>query len=153
MSEESMMSLEVTPLAVKQKHTLQTDNEISRVLPFTATTRTAAPTPGRYLLSKQLVENLKVFLRLKPEHEGEPVCKIDVLDAESVRVSGISNRRPSDDTYSFSKVLGPETTQEQVYKFTAEPIVQSLFDGQNGLIFAYGVTSSGEFPCLNVVLR
>ena len=32
----------------------------------------------------------------------------------------------------------------QVYKWTMEPIVESVFDGYNGTIFAYGHTSTGK---------
>ena len=40
--------------------------------------------------------------------------------------------------YTFSKVFGPATAQKDLYKATAEPLVQGLIEGQNGSPF---------FPC------
>ena len=35
-------------------------------------------------------------------------------------------------------------TQEDVFKFAAKPIIESVMEGFNGTIFAYGQTSSGK---------
>ncbi|EKX39990.1 hypothetical protein GUITHDRAFT_50888, partial [Guillardia theta CCMP2712] len=48
------------------------------------------------------------------------------------------------DKYRFTRVFGPGTPQESLYEETALPMVKGLFDGQNGLIFAYGPTNSGK---------
>lgn len=47
-------------------------------------------------------------------------------------------------TFAFSKVLGPDAQQEEVFRVTTLPLVNKLFTGTNGLIFAYGVTNSGK---------
>ena len=36
------------------------------------------------------------------------------------------------------------STQKQVYDEAAKPIIESVLDGFNGTIFAYGQTSSGK---------
>lgn len=54
--------------------------------------------------------------------------------------------------FEFSQVLGPESTQEEVYSAVAEPLVSGLFPssnddtgvGESALLFAYGATSSGK---------
>jgi len=37
-----------------------------------------------------------------------------------------------------------KSKQEDVYDFAAKPVVESVLEGFNGTIFAYGQTSSGK---------
>ena len=46
--------------------------------------------------------------------------------------------------YKFSHVFLPETRQAEFFTKTTLPLVRDLLDGQNGLLFAYGVTNSGK---------
>jgi len=46
--------------------------------------------------------------------------------------------------YTFDATFDPRTTQESVYLTAVEPIVDSVMEGYNGTIFAYGQTSSGK---------
>lgn len=65
---------------------------------------------------------------------------------------GSQNHRRGELTtsYRFSQVFGPGTDQEQLFTQAALPLVDSLFAGQNGLVFAYGITNSG--PCVGRLL-
>ncbi len=47
-------------------------------------------------------------------------------------------------TFTFDLVYDWTSTQEQVYKETAFPIVESVLEGYNGTIFAYGQTGTGK---------
>jgi hypothetical protein len=47
-------------------------------------------------------------------------------------------------TYNFTRVFDPAATQAEFFKSTTLPLVQNLLQGENGLIFAYGVTNSGK---------
>ncbi|KAG8905099.1 hypothetical protein FRB99_000700 [Tulasnella sp. 403] len=47
-------------------------------------------------------------------------------------------------TYSFTHVFPPETSQTELFKEAALPLIKDLLNGDNGLIFAYGVTNSGK---------
>lgn len=40
--------------------------------------------------------------------------------------------------YTFDSTFDIFSTQPQVYKIAVEPIVESVLDGYNGTIFAYG---------------
>ncbi len=48
--------------------------------------------------------------------------------------------------YKFSRVFGPETQQEDLYKATAEPMVKGLLEGQNSAspspAFVHGAVGS-----------
>ena len=44
----------------------------------------------------------------------------------------------------FDSVLGPTTTQEEVYSLLNNEVISSLFTGYNATVFAYGQTGSGK---------
>jgi kinesin family member 5 len=46
--------------------------------------------------------------------------------------------------FTFDRVFPMNTTQVDIYDSAALPIVESVFEGFNGTIFAYGQTSSGK---------
>ena len=49
-----------------------------------------------------------------------------------------------DTNFTFDHVFNMESTQKEVYDCAAKPIIESVLDGFNGTIFAYGQTSSGK---------
>lgn len=46
--------------------------------------------------------------------------------------------------FSFDRVFSPSVPQISFFSSTTLPLVQSLLQGQNGLMFAYGVSNSGK---------
>lgn len=46
--------------------------------------------------------------------------------------------------YSFDRVYEPSTSQATFFSATTLPLVDKLLQGENGLLFAYGVTNSGK---------
>jgi kinesin family protein 20 len=46
--------------------------------------------------------------------------------------------------YSFDRVFGPTSSQTDFFANTALPLVDQLLKGENGLLFAYGVSNSGK---------
>ncbi|KFW85942.1 Kinesin-like KIF20B [Manacus vitellinus] len=46
--------------------------------------------------------------------------------------------------FTFSRVFGPETTQEEFFEGTMKEPVQDFLDGCNRLVFTYGVTNAGK---------
>lgn len=46
--------------------------------------------------------------------------------------------------FTFDHVFNTESTQKEVYESAAMPIIQSVLDGFNGTVLAYGQTSSGK---------
>lgn len=47
-------------------------------------------------------------------------------------------------TFTFDNVFDGTSTQGQVYEETARPIVDSVLEGYNGTVFAYGQTGTGK---------
>lgn len=46
--------------------------------------------------------------------------------------------------YSFDRVFGPNSSQSDFFTNTTLPLVDQLLRGENGLLFAYGVSNSGK---------
>ena len=111
--------------------------------------------PMRRKLAETSFTPIQVFLRLKPLPE-EVDASITRIDDETVAMHTSAtasaygdNSAPQievteQDKYHFSHVFGPETQQQELYSSTAEPLVEQLFSGQDGLVFAYGPTNSGK---------
>eukprot|EP00347_Sterkiella_histriomuscorum_P007099 403350261 len=50
----------------------------------------------------------------------------------------------SSNKFTFDRVFDMASTQKEVYDIAAKPIIDSVLEGFNGTIFAYGQTSSGK---------
>lgn len=46
--------------------------------------------------------------------------------------------------YTFKRVFDVTSQQKDVYGQVAEPLIENLIKGKNGLLFTYGVTGSGK---------
>ena len=91
-------------------------------------------------------ECVKVAIRVRPmnKHEKEQNSKLCVqVDVANSTVSVISDKNESK-TFPFDYVYPMETTQREVYDQVAFPIVDSIFQGYNGTVFAYGQTGCGK---------
>ncbi|KAF4654895.1 hypothetical protein FOZ61_007974 [Perkinsus olseni] len=71
----------------------------------------------------------------EPGAGASPWYTVDPID-KAVRVDS--------SIFSYSNVFGPEATQEDVYNATVGEVLDSVLDGFNGAVFAYGVTGSGK---------
>ena len=99
-------------------------------------------------------ECVKVAIRVRPmnKHEIEENSRLCVtVDTANNTVSVISDKNQSK-TFPFDYVYPMETTQREVYDQVAFPIVDSIFQGYNGTIFAYGQTGCGKtFTMMGII--
>ena len=99
-------------------------------------------------------ECVKVAIRVRPmnKHEIEQNSRLCVqVDTANNTVSVISDHNESK-TFPFDYVYPMETTQREVYDQVAFPIVDSIFQGYNGTVFAYGQTGCGKtFTMMGIV--
>jgi len=51
---------------------------------------------------------------------------------------------PTSSIYTFTHVFPPTAQQPEFFAKTTLPLVRGLLDGEDGLLFAYGVTNSGK---------
>jgi len=100
--------------------------------------------------NKMAGEAVKVVVRCRPLNQKELNEKRDDIVTIDKDLGQISIR-PSKDapadqakTFTFNAVYGPDSQQRDVYDETAFPLVEQVFDGYNGTIFAYGQTGCGK---------
>ncbi|GFT81730.1 kinesin-like protein KIF20A [Nephila pilipes] len=102
-------------------------------------------------------ENMKVYARVRPmlqkeEDEGYREC-IAAIDEEVVRAivpitstKFKNSAQNCQDVYDFkyTQAFGPEIGQFVFFEQTIMDIMQGFIEGQNCLIFNYGITNSGK---------
>ncbi|KAF5478399.1 hypothetical protein F2P56_004960 [Juglans regia] len=91
---------------------------------------------------------VRVAVRLRPRNAEESVADADFADCvelqpELKRLKLRKNNWDSD-TYEFDEVLTEFASQKRVYEVVAKPVVESVLDGYNGTIMAYGQTGTGK---------
>ncbi|KAG2171804.1 hypothetical protein INT43_008184 [Umbelopsis isabellina] len=97
-------------------------------------------------------EPIKAFLRIRPnlqtEHEQTPYMEmvddveVSMLPPEDSNAYRTRNRAP--ERYKFTKIFDESVSQKQFFDETALPLVEDVLNGENALLFAYGVTNSGK---------
>lgn len=80
--------------------------------------------------------------KLEQKHEAAECVRLEDNTAAHVHsdARGISD----DHTFTFDQVFGTASTQLEVYKATAKPLVESALHGYNCTCFVYGQTGSGK---------
>lgn len=104
-------------------------------------------------------EKVKVFLRIRPltgmeKDTGEEQGCVVVQDEKNLLLKApkdSQNMRNAErgiaqsmHKFSFSKIFGPDTTQQQFYENTMKTMVKEVLQGENRLLYTYGVTNSGK---------
>jgi len=72
------------------------------------------------------------------------VCETNEERGEIIVRNPRSDEREPPKTFTFDSVFGPNVTQRHVYEVCGAPLVESVLDGYNGTIFAYGQTGAGK---------
>ena len=93
--------------------------------------------------------NVRVVVRIRPTNQkeiqsGGVQCVKDGETNIEVFVDDGSH------AFNFDHVFGMESTQVQIFEYTAVPLVQDVLSGYNATIFAYGQTGTGK---VSLVLR
>ncbi|KAA8521939.1 hypothetical protein F0562_012747 [Nyssa sinensis] len=91
---------------------------------------------------------VRVAVRLRPRNAEESVADADFADCVELQpeLKRLKLRRNNwdSDTYEFDEVLTEFASQKRVYEVVAKPVVESVLDGYNGTVMAYGQTGTGK---------
>jgi len=92
-------------------------------------------------------ECVKVVIRCRPMSRQEEIDGRENIIEMDVREGVVRARRPLSQDYkdfTFDAVYDMKTIQGKFYDDTGYAIVESVLDGYNGTIFAYGQTGTGK---------
>ncbi|KAL9000985.1 MAG: hypothetical protein Q9169_000469 [Polycauliona sp. 2 TL-2023] len=64
--------------------------------------------------------------------------------SRNAKSCGPPGRRSKDQTFGFDRVFDENTTQAEVYEATTRNLLDSVLDGYNATVFAYGATGCGK---------
>ncbi|KAH7282430.1 hypothetical protein KP509_35G030400 [Ceratopteris richardii] len=99
---------------------------------------------------QELKGNIRVFCRVRPllvdgedTEQSQSVVQYPQFGELFGRGIDLVQADGQKYTFSFDKVFGPETTQENIFEEISQ-LVQSALDGYKVCIFAYGQTGSGK---------
>ena len=67
------------------------------------------------------------------------------------RNAGPTSKRAKDHTFGFDKVFDENITQGDVYEATTKNLLDSVLDGYNATVFAYGATGCGKTHTITYV--
>ena len=138
---------------------------MSHAGPRPASAPAARPAP-RAAAAGSEAANVTVCVRVRPANElerGKPnlvnivddnCIVFDPHDADAQQEQAPSartrkrlaagRRRTREQIYKFDNVFAPSATQEDVYAATAKNVIDSVLNGFNATVFAYGATGSGK---------
>ncbi|XP_052386593.1 kinesin-like protein KIF20B isoform X2 [Carassius gibelio] len=104
-------------------------------------------------------EHLKVYLRIRPFSAAEiengesqdcvaihPPATVLLKAPQSSLSARLSDKSMpvTAQRFQFSQVYGPDTTQKEMFDGTVKGLVKDVLEGQNSLVFTYGVTNAGK---------
>ena len=97
-------------------------------------------------------QTVKVVVRCRPPSNDEINAnhKLVVNVDQGIRRITVQNPNPEKSSlpptkdFTFDAVFAPTCKQSSVFEETALPIIESVLEGYNGTIFAYGQTGTGK---------
>ncbi|OBZ85861.1 Kinesin-like protein KIF23 [Choanephora cucurbitarum] len=100
-------------------------------------------------------EPIKSYLRIRPRsqlHESDESMEpyLEILDDLEIAMTppedsnAYRTRNRAPERYKFTQVFTESVSQEHFFNKTTLPLIHDVLNGQNALIFAYGVTNSGK---------
>lgn len=106
------------------------------------------PSSGGVKYDAGVPGRVRVAVRLRPRNAEELASDADFADCVELQpeVKRLKLRRNNwdSDTYEFDEVLTEFASQKRVYEVVAKPVVESVLDGYNGTVMAYGQTGTGK---------
>ncbi|KAL0317341.1 UNVERIFIED_CONTAM: Kinesin-like protein KIN-UC [Sesamum angustifolium] len=92
-------------------------------------------------------ERVRVAVRLRPKN-AEDLADSDYSDCVELQPElkrlKLRKNNWSSESYRFDEVFTESASQRRIYEVVAKPVVESVLDGCNGTVMAYGQTGTGK---------
>lgn len=109
--------------------------------------------PPNDLFFSQIQARIRVVIRKRPINQRE--CEMgqrDILTADGWNQISVHEPKTKVDltkytelhTFKFDHVFNEEASNQEIYEYTARPLVRDVFCGISAAIFAYGQTGAGK---------
>lgn len=98
-------------------------------------------------LKKKVLERVMVYVRVRPisDEEMRSTNKDSIIEKPDPCHISINSKKDSEKKhFTFDHVFEHDSNQKQVYCTIAKPVVESVLQGYNGTILAYGQTGTGK---------
>ncbi|XP_061185396.1 kinesin-like protein KIF23 isoform X2 [Saccostrea echinata] len=109
------------------------------------------PQRGKNSKKKGEVDPVEVYCRIRPLDNPNDTCCVKPLNTTVVQLippenslTVARNGQIKEYQFTFQYVFDEYTSQKAVFDYVACPLVDDLIKGKNGLLFTYGITSSGK---------
>ncbi|RVW97760.1 Kinesin-like protein KIN-UC [Vitis vinifera] len=91
---------------------------------------------------------VRVAVRLRPRNADDLLSDADFADCvelqPEMRRLKLRKNNWSSESYRFDEVFMESASQRHVYEVVAKPVVESVLNGYNGTVMAYGQTGTGK---------
>ncbi|XP_058083017.1 kinesin-like protein KIN-UA isoform X2 [Magnolia sinica] len=91
---------------------------------------------------------VRVAVRLRPRNAEDLSSDADFADCVEVQPElnrlKLKKNNWSSEAFKFDEVFTESASQKRVYEAVAKPVVESVLDGYNGTVMAYGQTGTGK---------
>lgn len=89
-------------------------------------------------------ENTKLILRIKPKTEEEYLENNKIFEIKDNSLIEFLGSKNNSKIFKFDYIFSEDSQQKEIFEVCAKDICDSLFEGYNGTIFAYGQIGSGK---------
>ncbi|KAJ0102491.1 hypothetical protein Patl1_06039 [Pistacia atlantica] len=91
---------------------------------------------------------VRVAVRIRPRNAEDLILDADFADFVELQPElkrlKLRKNNWSSESYRFDEVFTETASQRRVYEVVAKPVVESVLDGYNGTVMAYGQTGTGK---------
>lgn len=100
--------------------------------------------------STEAQDPVEVYCRIRPLHNPNDVPVVRLIDNKIVQLEPQETNGQSRNNvqkqyrYTFKYVFDTSASQQEVFEHVGLPLVSDLLHGKPGLLFTYGITSSGK---------
>ena len=89
-------------------------------------------------------DNTKIILRIKPKTEEEYLDNNKIFEIKDNSLIEFIGSKNNSKIFKFDYIFSEDSQQKEIFEVCAKDICDSLFEGYNGTIFAYGQIGSGK---------
>ena len=97
-----------------------------------------------YNISNNNQENSKIILRIKPKTDDEYLQNEKIFEIKDNNLIEFIGSNNNSKIFKFDYIFNEDSQQKQIFDICAKEICDSLYEGYNGTIFAYGQIGSGK---------